>query len=817
MRPRWRKVLSDLWGNKIRSLLVIASIAVGLFAAGLIANTHLMITADMEAGYRSVNPANIQINTSGFDDDLVKHIRRLPGVRQAEGVRSLTLRAQTETGDWKPIELTAMPDIAETQINKVNLKQGIWPPDDRQIVIDHYKLPDLWPDLADDEIEHLLEDTAAGNDRWVVLETPSGKKRSLQLVGVVNDQTIGTTSAGGFFLAPIQGYVTLETLEWLEYPTTMNVLLVTVDENGEDESHLRQVANHVIHEIEGTGRVVYSSAIRASDDHPNRIYVQAIASVLFLLGFMVVFLSGFLITNTLQSLLNQQIQQIGVMKTIGARQQQIIGIYMVLIFAFGLIAFLIAMPLASRVAYWLIEYLGSAINVVAQGYRIEPMAVILQLVIALIVPQAAGFMPILHGTRISAIEAMSSYSSSKPTSRKSRLDAWVGKIRGLSRPLLVSLRNIFRRKGRLFMTLFTLTLGGAIFIATFNVQRSLALYVERIGRYFMADINLSLQRNYRIDQVQEELSRIPGIAEVEGWAAAAGKLALPDGSQGESLHLLAPPAGSRLVDPIVLEGRWVKAGDKNAIVVNERFRETFPDLQVNDTIQVEIGQKKEEMLIVGFFQLAGKSGGYVAYTTYEYLSNVIGERNKASAYRIIADRQGLTLEEQKQIGDEIETRLKARGFEIAEITAGQSLTATTSDGLDTLTAFLLIMASLIAMVGSIGLSGTMSMNVLERTREIGIMRAIGASDRAIMSLVMVEGMLIGLMSWFFGTLVAFPISTVMSNAINMALFGAAADFTYTPTGVILWLIVVVVLSILASVIPARNAARLTIREVLAYE
>jgi putative ABC transport system permease protein len=129
----------------------------------------------------------------------------------------------------------------------------------------------------------------------------------------------------------------------------------------------------------------------------------------------------------------------------------------------------------------------------------------------------------------------------------------------------------------------------------------------------------------------------------------------------------------------------------------------------------------------------------------------------------------------------------------------------------------LIMASLTALVGSIGLTGTMSMNVLERTREIGIMRAIGASDRAIISLVMIEGLLIGTISWFLGVLLAFPISTLLSNAINLALFGAPSAFTFTITGLLVWLGVVLLLSVFASIIPARNAASLTIREVLSYE
>ena len=801
LRPRWRKVLSDLVGNKIRSLLVVASIAVGLFAVGLITSMNAIITADMETGYRSVNPANIVIFASPFDLELVDHIGNMDGVRQAEGVRSLTLRVRNAEGEWEPIEIKAIPQIDEMQVNLLQLQEGNWPPHNRQVIVDEYKLASL----------------PAGVGGAMEIELPSGKVRELELVGIINDQTIGTSGGGGFFLAPVQAYITLETAEWLGSSETLNQLFVTVEGDSDDVEHLREVATQVSQEMEESGIAIYSSALRASDDHPNRVYVQAISSVLIVLGFLVMGLSALLITNTLAALLNQQEHQIGVMKTLGARRGQIVSIYMLLIFVYGIAAFFIALPLSSRVAYLLLEGFASAINMVLQGYRVVPLAIILQVVIALVVPQLAGIGPILHGTRISAVEALSGYSQSHPPSSHGLIDRVIHNLRSLPRPTLLSLRNTFRRKGRLFLTVFTLTLGGAIFIGTFNVQRSLTSYIARIGRYFTADVNLSLARNYRISEIQEILGGVPGVGAVEGWAATAGELVFPDGSTGESTTILAPPASSKLVEPVLLDGRWVQPGDENAIVVNERFSESYPDLEVGDTIQIKIAGRERDLVVVGFYQLAGKSTGYLAYGTYEYLSDVIHESNKASTYRITGEHSGLTIEEQKALGQAIETVLVQRGYKVSEITAGKSLTATTADGLNILTGFLLMMASLIAIVGSIGLTGTMSMNVLERTREIGIIRAIGASDRAVMNMVMVEGVLIGLMSWVFGTLLSLPIGTAMSNAINLALFGAAADFSITPVGVILWLAVVLVLSVLASVVPARNAARLTIQEVLSYE
>jgi putative ABC transport system permease protein len=111
----------------------------------------------------------------------------------------------------------------------------------------------------------------------------------------------------------------------------------------------------------------------------------------------------------------------------------------------------------------------------------------------------------------------------------------------------------------------------------------------------------------------------------------------------------------------------------------------------------------------------------------------------------------------------------------------------------------------------------MGMNVLERTREIGVMRAIGAVDLEIMKSVVIEGLIIGLITWILAIGLSFPISALLLRIISEAMMGSSMDLTFTSQGVFIWLAVVIVLSFTASILPARNAARLTIQEVLAYE
>ena len=101
--------------------------------------------------------------------------------------------------------------------------------------------------------------------------------------------------------------------------------------------------------------------------------------------------------------------------------------------------------------------------------------------------------------------------------------------------------------------------------------------------------------------------------------------------------------------------------------------------------------------------------------------------------------------------------------------------------------------------------------------EIGIMRAVGASDRAVRQVIVSEGIVIGVLAWLMGTIISLPMSMLMCYGIGINLLGTGLIWTYALYAVGIWLLVVLNLSIIASRLPARAAVQLTVREVLAYE
>jgi putative ABC transport system permease protein len=217
---------------------------------------------------------------------------------------------------------------------------------------------------------------------------------------------------------------------------------------------------------------------------------------------------------------------------------------------------------------------------------------------------------------------------------------------------------------------------------------------------------------------------------------------------------------------------------------------------------------------VGFFKFPGNEQ-LIAYTTYEYLMDVLNRPNRAFAIRVVGEDH--SPQAQKKLAKQVETVLKSRGFQVGQVDTGSMITEANAQVINIIVGFFLFFAILVAVVGAIGLMGTMSMNVLERTREVGVMRAIGASNAAVFRIVLVEGMLIGSISWGLGALLAFPITSVLYNILSQALFQAEGTAVMTWDGFIIWLVTAVILSAIASLVPARGAARMTVRDVLAYE
>ena len=225
LSSRWHKVINDLWSRKLRTLIIVLSIGVGLFAVGMIISSQKILSTELAKSFAEINPSSGVVRTVElFDDDFVQAIRGMKNVDAVEGRRLISARVEVAAGESENITLFVVEDYEDMDVNKIWADSGAWPPPERAILIERAALQVLQTDV--------------GNT--LQLEMPNGQQRTLPIVGLVHDLAQLPAQIDG---TPY-GYINFETLEWLGEPYGFNELnLVTT--NATDKEFVQDVINDV--------------------------------------------------------------------------------------------------------------------------------------------------------------------------------------------------------------------------------------------------------------------------------------------------------------------------------------------------------------------------------------------------------------------------------------------------------------------------------------------------------------------------------------------------------------------------------------------
>ncbi len=497
LSPRWRKVVRDLWSNKTRTILVLLSIAVGVSAIGMVMGSQIAVDRTLPAAYAAVNPASADVYAlNTFDEKMIEATKAMPEVSDAAGLRAVNVRFLTKSGEWRNLQLTAIPDYTHITINKIYPQKGAYPPEGHELLLERASLS---PALGFGGFT--IGDT-------LLVEAPSGKQRRLQLAGTVHDlnQQPAYLTGSGY------GYINFDTLEWLGEPRDYNQLVFTVAKDKLNEEHVKAVGKLVEKRLENAGVNVIFTFVPTPGEHPAQNFLNTFSLILGAIGLLSLGLSGFLIVNTLSAILTQHVRQIGIMKAIGARADQITGMYLVMVLMYGVLALVLAVPLGALGAAGLASIFAGLLNFDTGGVHLEPRVVIVQCIIALSAPVLAAIIPIMRGVRVTVREAVSEYGLGKGHFGKSMIDRVIVALRWIvpmERPLQISLRNTFRRKTRLTFTLITLSLASTIFIVIFSIRASLQKTLNDALAYFDYDIQVVFDQTYRTEPHSQPVKRHP--------------------------------------------------------------------------------------------------------------------------------------------------------------------------------------------------------------------------------------------------------------------------------------------------------------------
>lgn len=796
----YRKVLRDLWLGRNRVAMMVIAIALSLTTVGAVVAAGAILAREMPRNYLATRPASVTLETDGISATQLAAVQARPEVDTATA--RLTVTARVRLGDrWRPILLFVADERDPMAVARFDVEQGAWPPPTGSLLLERSG----------------LEMLGTGPGSTLSVEIGSGPARALTVSGVVHDASL----APSWQENTAYGFTTPATVTALGGDPTLDEVRVILAGAPDDVALITAQAQGIAASLQSDGVRVSEIRIPPPNQHPHQWQLTVVVAMLLAFGVAAVILASVLVAAVVSAMLAEQVRQIGVLKAVGAQPRQIAAMYTLLPATVGLLAGLAAIVPTMALGSGLSGMVGALLNLDLADRSIPAVVLALEVAAGIVLPVLASLVPILRASRVTVRQAIDDHGVRPEGGRVAGLERALARLRGLGRPTLFALRNTVRRPTRALLTVAMLGLGGAIFLAGLNTVDAWNRTINDglANRHYDLELRLAVPVD-RAD-VETLVAAVPGVASVEAWGAFPAAVATPgqvnvvrtypDKGHG-SFSLVGLPPSTGLIDFPVLDGRWLTAADASgdALVLNQTAAAALAGVQVGDVVTLDAGGRVATWRVAGIVEELGSPA--MAYAAEEAFAAATGTAGTARLVRVVVTPG----ETPAAVLDRIESAVADAGIPVALSLTTRELRGAIDQHVMVLLVVLILTAVLIAIVGSLGLATSMSINVLERTREIGVLHTLGALPATVQRMVATEGLAIGLGSVPAAFLLSLPLTAVVGTVIGMLSFRVPLELTVSPVALLAWLVLVAGGSLLAGWVPARSAARLPPREALAY-
>jgi putative ABC transport system permease protein len=793
-RSRWMKILRDLWGDRARTLLVLLSLVIGMFAVSIVIDAYAILIREMNYNYLRTDPSSAILWVAPLDEAVLARVRQTPGIAAAD-VRS-TIGGRIRTGEnlWKTITLFVVPDFQKMPVDRIYPESGAWPPSDGDILMERAAVR-----LFSSKIGEPL-----------LLSIPGGTGGTLRFAGTAYAPGL----APAWMEGELYGFITTGALARLGGSPSWQELRVQFADVTTDQEAVRANARSFADTLAVQGYTVSRIEVPKPGAHPHAAQMGALLSLLEMFGLLALILSSILAATMISAMMSREIRQIGVMKALGASPSQVAGVYFAMVGLLGLLSLAISLPAGLAAARAYAQFAANILNFNIFRDDVPLSYWWIQVAAGGLFPLVVAAIPILRGSRISIQEAISDYGVRVSEFGRGWFDGLLARVRFLPSFARLGFRNAFRRRTRAMFIILTLMAAGTSFITAMNVAASMDGSAKEKFDAIQYDAMIIFNRPYTDAQLDAAFAGVSGLQRMEVWGGAQPAIERVDGSIGNTFTLIAPKAETKLMNALpVAKGRWLLPGDTNTIVINQGVQSREPAAKVGNMVRMRMLGKESVWKIVGVVDefMAPPT----AYVNREAFDAAIGASDSAGIVVVRSlDRSPTGV---AAVTRSLEARISASPLDVA-------VTRRMADGRDMivnhlwlLVSFLVMMSVLVLFVGGLSLASTLSINVLERRREIGVMRASGASGWDIAGIVTGEALIVSLSAWILSILVSNPIGEWITWNFGMTFLQAPLTYSYSVTGALEWLGIVIVFAALASFLPAWDASRLPVQKVLAYE
>jgi putative ABC transport system permease protein len=781
-------MLRDAWLHKARTLLVILAVATAMIGAGALLDAWALVQRVTAGVYRASHPVSATLRVDRIDDALLAKVRAMPAIAAVRARRSVSGSIESN-GTRLAAEIQVLQDFEAQDIGKLEAIRGTWPPRDGEIAIEKSSL-----DFSGTALGEMLD-----------LKVGKNPPHALRIAGIAHD--VGLPP--GWMDHVVYGFVTPATLVQLGIPSSLDELQFVVRDTAADRDAVRAIAYEVKALVELDGRYVSNVDVPVPGQHAHAAQMDSLMLTQGAFGLLTLLVSSFLIVNLVTAMLAGQTREIGVMKALGAGAEQIGTMYLGFGLVLGLLSSTIAIPAAAAIGRPYAALKADMLNFSIDGYAIPWWAIALQFAVGCLLPVAAAAIPVVRACRLPVNAALrdSGITTADGDFHLRRRIA----IPGLGRPLLLSIGNAFRRRQRMLLTLLALAAGGSVYLGADNLRSAVRGSVDLLFSSQRYDIVLRLANAYPAARIEGAAASVAGVERVQAVAAENTSVVHADGNPGNAFTLLAFPPDTSMFVPLADAGRWLNASDRDALVVSRALLKDEPALAPDAPVTLLIDGQSTRWRVVGVVDAGPQKVAYVPLAVLDALrgDDRVSTLVVATTGHDDASKLGAVMR--------LRTELERVGMPVASSQLVSETRRAVEDHLLMVVDFLGVMGWVMIAVGGMGLASTMSLAVLERTREIGVMRAIGARHGSIVTMIQAEGIVIAVLGWLVSLPLSVPMSLALADAFGKVMFTVPTHVVPNAGGVLAWLLMTVVVSVVASAWPSRRATRIPTAAALNYE
>lgn len=609
-------------------------------------------------------------------------------------------------------------------------------------------------------------------------------------------------------------YTNMITVHMLSNASGVNIISFDLEKNTQNDAD-KAVEDIQLSLSQNTEFVSFTEIpdIRLNGDWPGEQQFSDMSSFFFILTLLILFCSVFLISNTMHTMITEQKKEIGQLKAVGATKFQVLRSYTQTALIMGGTGSFIGGILGIFISHFMVIFLGDTFFGIIPGFGVYPPVVITSMAVGLGLTLLSTLPALIKVLGMTTREGMDSHGI-QASYGTSRFDLMLMKMKGLPSSAQMGLRNMSRKKGRSLSTILQITLAVGMFLAIISTGISIRTAVSQEFEYITSDI-ISTGSTEGGRPLYEDLQYI--LLDIDGVEIVEPIVATDAMFEDETITLFGYTYNTVAYDfkRTLENGRWYSEYDEmtnaSVTVIAKSLADIY-NIEVGDNFEIQMATGTFSFEVIGVSKTL-MNNGMVCFVPISTLQDKLMMGNMVTGFAIVCESSSHDLID--RVATEIEDNMLERGFVVNNLILYVAEEQNLQFNQQVMN-LMMAVGGIIVLITMIGLASMLTMNVVERTKEIGMLRCIGSSSRSIRSVFGTEGLVITLFGWAAGIPTGYFVGVYLNQMIY-ELMHLEITFVFPVEYVLISLILTLVMTLLVIQPSLWRATHLKPGDALRYE